>query len=231
MKAPFEILYEDNHIIAINKRPGDIVQGDQTGDEPLPEIIKRFIKERDHKPGNVYLGVIHRLDRPTSGVVLFAKTSKGLSRFTELFRERTAVRKTYHALVEQAPAKAEDHLVHSLKKNASQNKSYVVASGAAGAKQAILDYKIIAQGDHFTLLSIDLKTGRHHQIRCQLAAISCTIRGDLKYGAKRSGPGGSIALHARELQFTHPISKKEICIKAPYPIDVDKAWRIAKERH
>lgn len=225
-----EILYEDNHIIAVNKKPGDITQGDKTGDTTLPDIIMDFIKKRDNKPGNVFLGVIHRLDRPTSGVVLFAKTSKGLSRFNQLFRE-DKVCKVYHALVEQPPVQEENpKLVHYLKKNEEQNKSYVVSKNSPGAREAVLAYRTLKQGTHFTLLEVKLFTGRHHQIRCQLSSIGSPIRGDLKYGAKRSGPKGSIGLHARTISFTHPISGKEVAITAPYPLDIDGAWKVANEK-
>lgn len=221
-----EILYEDNHIIAVNKQSGDIAQGDKTGDIPLPEEIKTFIKKRDKKPGNVFLGVVHRLDRPTSGVLIFAKTSKGLSRFNKLFRE-DKVKKVYHAIVETPPPQSSANLAHYLKKNKKQNKSYVVSSNTKGGKEALLYYETLAHGDHYTLLKVILHTGRHHQIRCQLSAIGSPIKGDLKYGAKRSGPNGSIALHARSISFVHPISNKEVEIIAPYPLSTDGVWKIA----
>lgn len=211
-----DILYEDNHIIIVNKEAGEIVQGDKTGDVPLSDKIKAFIKERDHKPGNVFLGVVHRLDRPVSGVVLFAKTSKGLSRMNALFRE-DKVEKVYHALVETEPNRPEATLRHFLKKNQSQNKSYPVASKTAGAKEAVLTYKLIGRSDRYYLLEVRLQTGRHHQIRAQLAANGTIIKGDLKYGAKRSNPDASISLHARRIKFVHPVSKEVIDVTAPYP--------------
>lgn len=218
-----EILYEDNHIIIIAKRAGEIVQGDKTGDTPLPDLLKAYIKERDHKPGNVFLGVVHRLDRPVSGIVLFAKTSKALSRMNDLFRT-AQVRKVYHAIVENAPAQPQATLVHYLRKNEKQNKSYPTTANAPDAKRAELSYRTIAQSDRYTLLEVELKTGRHHQIRCQLSANGTTIRGDLKYGAHRPLPQGAISLHARKIEFVHPVSRQPICIEAPYPSD-DALWR------
>ena len=210
------ILFEDNHLIALNKHCGEIVQPDRTGDLSLIDGIKSFIKERDAKPGNVFLGLCHRLDRPTSGVVIFAKTGKALSRMNELFRNGE-VEKIYWAIVNQAPSKAEDHLRDYLAKNAKQNKSYTVESTAAGAKPAELRYKLLSTSDRYWLLEIELLTGRHHQIRAQLASIGCTVRGDLKYGAPRSNPGGGIDLHARTVAFTHPVKKTLISITAPVP--------------
>lgn len=213
------VLYEDNHIIAVNKTCNEIVQGDKTGDTPLAETVKVYIKEKYHKPGEVFLGVTHRLDRPTSGVVLFARTSKALSRLNEMFKSHEQIRKTYWAIVQGAPKQAEARLENWLVRNEAQNKSYIAKPGAKEAKLAVLSYKTLVKGDHYTLLEVNLETGRHHQIRCQLAAIGCPIKGDLKYGAKRSNPDGGISLHARKIEFNHPVSKQDICITAPVPDD------------
>ena len=213
------VLYEDNHIIAVNKTCNEIVQGDKTGDTPLADIVKVYIKEKYHKPGEVFLGVTHRLDRPTSGVVLFARTSKALSRLNEMFKSHEQIRKTYWAIVQGAPKQAEARLENWLVRNEAQNKSYIAKPGAKEAKLAVLSYKTLVKGDHYTLLEVNLETGRHHQIRCQLAAIGCPIKGDLKYGAKRSNPDGGISLHARKIEFIHPVSKQDICITAPVPDD------------
>ena len=213
-----QILYEDNHLIAVNKRPGDIVQGDKTGDIPLSEIVKTYIKEKYNKPGNVYLGVAHRLDRPTSGVVVFAKTSKALPRLNKLFADKEA-KKTYWAVVKNKPSKTRETLTHWLKRNTKQNKSYANIKEVNESKKAVLDYVIIKKLDNYFLLEIDLKTGRHHQIRAQLAALGCPIKGDLKYGFDRSNKDGSIHLHARELKFVHPVKKTELKIIAPVPND------------
>ena len=219
-----QVLYEDNHLIAINKRAGDIVQGDKTGDTPLSEVVKRYIKTKQNKPGNVYLGVAHRLDRPTTGIVIFAKTSKALPRLNKLFAEKDA-QKTYWAVVNKIPDKEADTLIHWLKRNPKQNKSYSHKNEVPDSKKAVLDYKIIKQLDRYFLLEIDLKTGRHHQIRAQLAAIGCTIKGDLKYGADRSNKDGSIHLHAQSLTFIHPVRKELLQIIAPLPEDpVWNAW-------
>lgn len=215
------ILYEDNHIIAVNKTCNEIVQGDKTGDTPLSDLVKAYIKDKYNKPGEVFLGVTHRIDRPTSGVVLFARTSKALTRLNEMFKSHDLIRKTYWAIVQGSPAQPEGRLEHYLIKNEKQNKSYIVPSSQK-AKLASLTYRTLAKGDHYTLLEIDLETGRHHQIRCQLAAIGCPIKGDLKYGAKRSNPDGGICLHARQVQFVHPVSKSDITITAPVPND--KLW-------
>ncbi len=217
-----EVLYQDNHIIIVNKAPGEITQGDRTGDVTLVQQVKDYIKETFHKPGNVFLGVVHRLDRPTSGIVVYAKTSKALSRMNALFRSNN-IQKTYHAIVEKPPVPDQGKLVHHLKKNEQQNKSYTVTPATTGAKQAILSYRTIAYSDHYTLLSVTLQTGRHHQIRCQLSAIGSPIRGDLKYGARRSNPNGSISLHAHRIQFIHPVSQLPIDITAPYPKE-DSLW-------
>ncbi len=209
-----EIVYEDNHIIIVNKEAGEIVQGDRTGDTPLSDKIKAFIKERDNKPGNVFCGVVHRIDRPVSGLVIFAKTSKALARLNEMLR-KGEIHKTYWALVEghrQVPA---DTLRHWLQSDGRLNKTRIVRADAPEAKEAELSYTTVAQGDRYTLLEVDLKTGRKHQIRAQLAGTGTPIKGDLKYGARRSNPGGGISLLARRIAFTHPVSKKEICVEAP----------------
>lgn len=213
-----QVLYEDNHIIVVNKRPGDIVQGDKTGDTPLSEVVKEYIKIKYNKPGNVYLGVVHRLDRPTSGIVLFAKTSKALPRLNKLFADKAA-KKTYWAIVKQIPDKPSDTLVHWLKRNTKQNKSYAHKNEVPDSKKAILDYRLIKKLDRYALLEIDLKTGRHHQIRSQLSATGSPIKGDLKYGFDRSNPDGSIHLHARRLSFMHPVKKEPVTIEAPPPND------------
>ncbi len=224
------VLYEDNHIIAVNKTCNEIVQGDKTGDTPLSDIVKAYIKEKYHKPGDVFLGVTHRLDRPTSGVVLFARTSKALSRLNDMFKSHEQIRKTYWAIVENNTQCAmpdaqgtERRLENWLVRNEKQNKSYIARLDKSGhpidktAKKAVLTYKPIAVGEHYTLLEIHLETGRHHQIRCQLAAIGCPIKGDLKYGARRSNPDGGICLHARRIEFVHPVSHESVSITAPVP--------------
>lgn len=217
-KSNLQVLYEDNHLIVVNKRAGDIVQGDKTGDVPLSEVVKEFIKEKDHKPGNVYLGVVHRLDRPTTGLVLFSKTSKALPRLNKLFADKAA-KKTYWALVKNQPPKEQDTLIHWLKKNPENNKSTAFATETKDSKKAILHYKLLKQLDTYYLLEIELETGRHHQIRVQLASIGCPIKGDLKYGFNRSNPDGSISLHARKLEFEHPVKKEPVDILAPVPED------------
>ncbi len=217
-----KVVYEDNHIIIVSKSSGEIVQGDKTGDEPLSETVKRYIKEVYHKPGNVFLGVVHRLDRPVSGLVLFAKTSKALSRLSEMFR-RGDVHKTYWAITKNRPPAAEDTITSWLVRNEKQNKSYSYDHEVPGSKKAVLTYRLIGNTDNYSLLEINLLTGRHHQIRCQLASIGCPIKGDLKYGAQRSNPDGSISLLARRIQFVHPVSKENIDIVAPV-ID-DNLWR------
>ena len=211
-------MYEDNHLIAINKRAGDIVQGDKTGDTPLSEVVKNYLKHKYNKPGNVYLGVAHRLDRPTTGIVVFAKTSKALPRLNKLFAEKDA-KKTYWAVVKKMPQKEKDTLIHWLKRNPKQNKSYANIKEVPDSKKAILDYKLIKKLDRHVLLEINLKTGRHHQIRSQLSAIGCPIRGDLKYGADRSNKDGSIHLHARSLSFIHPVKKELLQLVAPPPTE------------
>ena len=212
------VLYEDNHIIAVNKTCSEIVQGDKTGDEPLSETIKKYLKEKYNKPGEVFCGVTHRLDRPVSGVVLFAKTSKALSRLNEMFKNQE-VKKTYWAIVKEKPAQIEGRLEHFLVRNEKQNKSVAHEKMVPNAKKAALSYKTIAHSDTYYLLQINLETGRHHQIRCQLANIGCPIKGDLKYGAKRSNPDGSISLLARKIEFVHPVSKQNLIVEAPFPGD------------
>lgn len=213
-----EVLYEDNHIIIVSKSAGEIVQGDKTGDTPLSEMVKAYVKEKYAKPGAVFLGVVHRLDRPVSGVVLFARTSKALARLNEMFRTQ-AVQKTYWALVQNAPKASEGVLTHYLVRNEKQNKSYAYTTERPQAKKAVLDYRVIAHSDRYHLLEVHLHTGRHHQIRCQLSAIGCPIRGDLKYGAPRSNSDGSISLHARSIRFEHPVSHQEIYVEATPPVE------------
>lgn len=213
------VLYEDNHVLVVNKRVGDIVQGDATGDTPLSEHVKEYIKIKYQKPGNVFCGVVHRLDRPTSGIVLFAKTSKSLERLNAMFREKT-ISKTYWAIVKNAPAQDRGTLIHYLKKNPKNNKATVYNKATEGAKKAILHYQKVLSLDHYTLLEIDLETGRHHQIRAQLSAMGCPIKGDLKYGFSRSNTDGGIHLHARKIKFIHPVSKESLEILAPPPDDV-----------
>ena len=211
-----EVIYEDNHIIAVNKTCREIVQGDKTGDTPLSDLLKDWLKKKYNKPGNVFVGVTHRLDRPVSGVVIFAKTSKALTRLNEMFRTG-AVKKTYWAIVKNRPPKEEDELVNWLVRNEKQNKSYAYDKEVPKSKKAILHYRLIGKSDNYFLLEVDLKTGRHHQIRCQLAKMGCPIKGDLKYGFARSNPDGSICLHARRVRFVHPVSKELIELKAPLP--------------
>lgn len=211
-----EVVYEDNHIIVVNKASSEIVQGDKTGDKPLSETVKEYLKQKYAKPGNVFLGVVHRLDRPVSGLVVFARTSKALSRLNEMFRTKD-VHKTYWAIVKERPPKDEGELVHWLVRNEKQNKSYAYEREVPDSKQAILDYRVIGTSERYYLLEVDLKTGRHHQIRCQLAKMGSPIKGDLKYGAQRSNPDGSICLHARRIRFVHPVSKVEILLEAPVP--------------
>lgn len=210
------ILYSDNHIIAVNKLPSEIVQGDKTGDKPLSEIVKDYIKEKFNKPGNVYLGVIHRIDRPVSGAVLFARTDKALSRMNKLIHDRQ-IKKTYLAIVKNKPPKDQDRIMHYLVKNEEKNRSFPVKQDAPGALVAELTYKLIAASDTYYLLEIDLHTGRHHQIRVQLSAIGCPIKGDLKYGFPRSNPDASICLHAHTIEFEHPVTHENIKIEAPLP--------------
>ena len=210
------VVYEDNHIIVVNKTASEIVQADKTGDTPLSETVKQYLKEKYQKPGNVFLGVTHRLDRPVSGLVIFAKTSKALTRLNEMFRT-SEVKKTYWAVVKNAPQESEGELVHFLVRNEKQNKSYAYDKEVPNSKKAVLDYRLIGRSENYYLLEVDLKTGRHHQIRCQLAKMGCPIKGDLKYGSPRSNPDGSICLHARRVRFVHPVSKELIELKAPLP--------------
>ena len=221
-----QLLYEDNHLFIVNKRAGDIVQGDKTGDAPLSELIKEFIKKRDHKPGEVYLGVPHRLDRPTTGIVVFAKTSKALSRLNKMFAEKQT-QKTYWALVKNKPKITVDTLIHYLVRNPKQNKSYAHDHEVPDSKRASLSYQLLKSFDNFHLLEIDLHTGRHHQIRSQLSKIGSPIKGDLKYGFPRSNKDGSISLHARQLEFIHPVKKEKMSIIAPPPKD-DAIWKLCE---
>ena len=210
------VVYEDNHIVVVNKTSSEIVQGDKTGDTPLSEMVKQYLKEKYNKPGNVFIGVTHRLDRPVSGLVVFAKTSKALPRLNEMFRNGE-VKKTYWAIVKECPKETEGELVHYLVRNEKQNKSYAYDKEVKNSKKAVLHYKLIGHSQYYYLLEVDLKTGRHHQIRCQLAKMGCPIKGDLKYGSPRSNPDGSICLHARTVQFVHPVSKEMIRLTAPVP--------------
>ena len=211
-----EVIYEDNHIIVVSKTSSEIVQGDKTGDTPLSELVKQYLKEKYNKPGNVFVGVTHRLDRPVSGLVVFAKTSKALARLNEMFKNGE-VHKTYWAIVKNCPRETEGTLVHYLVRNEKQNKSYAYDREKPGSKKAILHYRLIGHSDNYYLLEVDLQTGRHHQIRCQLAKMGCPIKGDLKYGFPRSNPDGSICLHARRVSFVHPVSKVLIDLEAPLP--------------
>ena len=222
------VVYEDNHIIVVNKTASEIVQGDKTGDTPLSEMVQLYLKEKYNKPGNVFIGVPHRLDRPVSGLVVLAKTSKALARLNDMFRNGD-VKKTYWAIVKERPKELEGELQHWLVRDEKQNKSYAYDKEVKNSKKAILCYKLIAHSVNYHLLEVDLKTGRHHQIRCQLAKMGCPIKGDLKYGSPRSNPDGSICLHARRVRFIHPVSKQEIDLTAPLPqgnlwagFDVDK---------
>ncbi len=218
-----DIIFEDNHIIAVNKTGHDLVQGDKTGDESLDQKVKAYIKEKYNKPGDVFLGIVHRLDRPVSGVVIFARTSKALSRLNEMFRVGK-IKKTYLALTDTVPPGEEGTLVHYMKKNTKLNKSFCHEKQVKESKRAELDYKLLARSLNYYLLEVNLKTGRHHQIRAQLASMGCVIKGDLKYGAKRSNPDGGISLHARRIQFEHPVKKEPVEILAPLPKG-DKLWK------
>lgn len=222
-----EILYEDNHILIVNKAPGEIVQGDKTGDTPLVENVKQWLKEKYDKPGNVFCGVVHRLDRPVSGLVVFAKTSKALARMNEMFRNGD-VHKTYWAIVRNRPPKDSDTLTHYITSRQENNKSYANVKETAGSKRAVLDYKLLASSERYHLLEVNLHTGRKHQIRVQLAAIGCPIKGDLKYGDKRSNPDGSISLQAHSIEFVHPVSKKLVSVTAPIP-QTDNVWKAMGE--
>lgn len=222
-----QIVYEDNHLLVINKKVGQLVQGDKTGDDSLLELIKDFIKKRDAKPGNVFLGLVHRIDRPTSGLVIYAKTSKALSRLTQMVKNRE-VKKTYWALVAKDMIPKTQRLVHYLQKNEKNNKAIVFSKATEGAKEAILTYHVIKTLDNYLLLEIDLETGRHHQIRAQLSKTGVPIKGDLKYGSPRSNPDGGIHLHARKLEFIHPVTKENIEIVAPVPKN-DAIWKACEE--
>ena len=211
-----DVVYEDNHLIIVDKSSSEIVQGDKTGDKPLAEMVKEYIKQKYHKPGNVFLGVVHRLDRPVSGLVVFARTGKALARLNEMFRTKE-VHKTYWAIVGNCPPAEEGELVHWLVRNEKQNKSFAYDKEVPNSKKAILHYRLIGHSENYYLLEVDLKTGRHHQIRCQLAKMGCPIKGDLKYGSPRSNPDGSICLHARRVRFIHPVSKELIELEAPLP--------------
>ncbi|MFC2773482.1 MAG: RluA family pseudouridine synthase [Segatella oris] len=218
-----EIVYEDNHLIIVYKHSGEIVQGDKTGDVPLSEDVKCYLKEKFQKPGNVFLGVVHRLDRPVAGLVVFAKTSKALTRLNKMFRDGE-VHKTYWAITKNLPPQSEGTLTHWLVRNEKQNKSYAYDHEVPHSKKAILKYRLIGQSDHYCLLEVNLMTGRHHQIRCQLAHMGCPIKGDLKYGAQRSNPDGSICLLAHHVEFVHPVSKQLISLDSPLP--EDKLWQV-----
>lgn len=217
-----KVVYEDNHVIIVHKESGEIVQGDKTGDKPLSETVQDYIRDKFHKPGNVFLGVVHRLDRPVAGLVVFARTSKALSRLNEMFR-KGEVHKTYWAITKKAPAEPEGTLVNWIVRNEKQNKSYVYDKEMPNAKRAELKYRVIAHTENYHLIEVNLLTGRHHQIRCQLAHMGCVIKGDLKYGAPRSNPDGSISLLSHEVTFIHPVSKIEI--KAESVIPDDRLWR------
>ncbi len=220
------ILFEDNHLIALNKMPGEIVQGDKTGDKPMSEVIKDYLKEKLQKPGSAFIGVVHRIDRPVSGIVIFAKTSKALVRMNELFREKK-IKKTYWAVVKNKPPEESGTLIHYLKKDEAKNKSKAYDHEVSGSLRSWLDYKVIGQSDNFYLIEVAPETGRHHQIRVQLAAIGCQIKGDLKYGFPRSNADGSIHLHARKIEFIHPVRKESISLFALVPDDV--VWKYFEE--
>lgn len=218
------VLYEDNHLIVVNKSSSEIVQGDKTGDEPLPEVVKRYIKAKYNKPGEVFLGVTHRLDRPVSGIVVFARTSKALTRMNELFRTHQ-IKKVYRAIVKETPNPSEARITHYLVRNEKQNKSYAYDKPVPDSKEATLRYRLIAHSERYNLLEVELETGRHHQIRCQLAKIGCPIKGDLKYGFARSNPNGGISLHAFRVEFIHPVSNRAIMVEAPAPDD-EPLWNM-----
>lgn len=226
-KNNLEILFEDNHLIIVNKKVGDIVQGDKTGDKPLSEIVKEYIKDTYKKPGNVFLGVVHRLDRPTTGIVIFAKTSKALERMNKMLREKR-IQKTYWALVEGCPDPSQATLEHYLRKNPKNNKSTAFTKESKESKKAILHYDTLLQLDNYTLLEINLETGRHHQIRCQLSVSGYPIKGDLKYGSKRSNSNGGILLHAVKIEFNHPVAKETIYVEAPLPKDT--LWQLCTSK-
>ena len=218
------ILYEDNHLIIVNKRCGELVHSDITGDVSLEEMVKEYIKNKYNKPGEVFLGVVHRVDRPVSGIVIFARTSKALARMNQMFQEKQ-IKKTYWAVVKDLPPNENGTLIHYITRNTKINRSYAHRNERHGSKKAVLHYRLIASSDRYHLLEINLETGRHHQIRCQLAAIGCSVRGDLKYGYPRSNPNGGISLHAQHIQFKHPVKGEEINLTAPLPDD-DTLWKI-----
>ena len=218
-KENLQVLFEDNHIVVVKKRAGDITQGDKTGDKPLSDVVKEYIKDKYNKPGDVFLGVVHRLDRPTSGIIIFARTSKALERLNKMLRDKT-INKTYWAVVKNHPKKEKDTLINFLRKNPKNNKSTAYPKEIDGSKKAILHYAVIKKLDNYSLIEIDLETGRHHQIRTQLSNIGSPIKGDLKYGFDRSNKDGSIHLHARKIQFVHPVSKEQINLTAPTPKEV-----------
>ncbi|MDY0780746.1 RluA family pseudouridine synthase [Tenacibaculum sp. IB213877] len=224
-KENLQVLFEDNHIIIVNKRAGDIVQGDKTGDKPLSDVVKEYIKDKYQKPGNVFLGTVHRLDRPTTGIVIYARTSKALERLNKMLRDKT-IQKTYWAVVKGTPSKTSETLLNYLKKNPKNNKSTAYNKEIDGSKKSILHYKLLKKLDNYSLLEVDLETGRHHQIRCQLSSIGFPIKGDLKYGFPRSNKDGSIHLHARKISFIHPVSKEKVAITAPTP--QDPIWEACK---
>jgi 23S rRNA pseudouridine1911/1915/1917 synthase len=227
LSPPVPILYEDNHLLIVNKRVSDIVQGDQTGDLSLDKILKEFIRVRDSKPGDVFLGIPHRLDRPVSGVVIFAKTSKALSRMALMFKEKE-IEKIYHAIVVDLPDPVEGSLEHYLTRNTKQNKSYVHKKEVPNSKWARLHYRILASSDNYHMLEVILETGRHHQIRAQLADMGCVIKGDRKYGARRTNKNGGISLHARSVSFIHPVKKERIEVTAPYPkMDIFPVFKVS----
>jgi 23S rRNA pseudouridine1911/1915/1917 synthase len=217
-KENLQVLFEDNHIIIVNKRAGDITQGDKTGDKPLSDVVKEYIKDKYNKPGNVFIGTVHRLDRPTSGIVIFARTSKALERLNKMLRDKV-IQKTYWAIVKIQPKIEADTLTNFLKKDPKKNKSFVYKKEIEGSKKATLHYKVIQKLDNYSLIEIDLETGRHHQIRTQLSHIGSPIKGDLKYGFDRSNKDGSISLHARKINFIHPVTKVEITLISPTPND------------
>jgi len=223
-----QVIYEDNHIIAVNKNCSEIVQGDKTGDSPLSETVKEYIRVKYKKPGNIFVGVTHRLDRPTSGVVLFARTSKALARLNDMFKEKDTIRKTYWAVVDQKPPKTEGTLHHWLVRNTQQNKSYAYEKEVPESQEALMSYRLLGSSDKYHLLEIKLYTGRHHQIRAQLATIGLKIKGDMKYCFPRSNPGGGIHLHARKIEFEHPVSKEKISIIAPVPDE--PLWKYFEEK-
>jgi 23S rRNA pseudouridine1911/1915/1917 synthase len=224
-KENLQVLFEDNHLIIVNKRAGDITQGDKTGDKPLSDVVKEYVKEKYNKAGNVFLGVVHRLDRPTSGVIIFARTSKALERLNKMLRDKV-INKTYWAVIKNHPEKEKNTLINYLKKNPKNNKSSVYIKEITDSKKAILHYNVIKKLDNYSLVEIDLETGRHHQIRAQLSFIGFPIKGDLKYGFNRSNKDGSIHLHARKIEFVHPVTKEQISVIAPTPKEV--IWNACK---